>query len=159
MSVRATSAWVPGAMLWGLLILTAALYWPGLAGPLLLDDIDNLEPLIAMQSGAFEWHEILGESEFGLGGRPIAMLSFVANWLTSAGELWSLKYTNLMIHLLCGTLLFWLAGRLLAEPLAGVAPQRWWLALLIAALWLLYTRSMNRSGPLAIVTQSCGLRP
>ena len=65
------------------------------------------------------------------------MLSFVANWLTSAGETWSLKFTNLMIHLLCGALLFWLAGRLLAEPLARVAPQRWWLALLVAGLWLL----------------------
>jgi hypothetical protein len=64
-------------------------------------------------------------------------LSFIANWLTSAGEVWSLKYTNLMIHLLCGALLFWLAGRLFAEPLAGVAAHRWWLALLVAALWLL----------------------
>ena len=48
----------------------------------------------------------------------------MGNWLTSGGDLWSLKFTNLMIHLLCGTLLFWLAGRLFAEPLAGVAPQR-----------------------------------
>ncbi len=135
MSVRATAFWLPGVLLWGLLMLTAAVYWPGLAGPLLLDDLGNLESLIDMQSGALAWHEVVGE--FGILGRPIAMLSFVANWLTSAGEVWSLKYTNLMIHLLCGALLFWLAGRLLAEPLAGVAPQRWWLALLVAALWLL----------------------
>ncbi len=135
MSVPARALWLPGVLLWGLLMLTAAVYWPGLAGPLLLDDLNNLESLIDMQSGALAWHEVLGG--FEIGGRPIAMLSFVANWLTSAGELWSLKYTNLMIHLLCGVLLFWLAGRLLAEPLAGVAPQRWWLALLVAALWLL----------------------
>ena len=137
MNLRPTTAWLPGVLLWGLLMLTAAVYWPGLAGPLLLDDFQNLEPLIAMQSGALDWHEVLSESAFWLGERPVAMLSFVANWLTSAGEIWSLKYTNLMIHLLCGVLLFWLAGRLLAEPLAGVAPQHWWLALLVAALWLL----------------------
>jgi hypothetical protein len=111
---------------WGLLMLTAAVYWPGLQGPMLLDDFENLEPLMDMQSGRLAWHEVLGG--FSIHGRPISMLSFVANWLTSAGELWSLKYTNLMIHLLCGALLFWLAGRLLGEPRAGVAAQRWWIA-------------------------------
>ncbi|TDJ19971.1 MAG: hypothetical protein E2O65_02960 [Gammaproteobacteria bacterium] len=135
MNDRGIATWVPGALLWGLLMLTAAVYWPGLQGPVLLDDFENLESLIDMQSGALAWHEVLGG--FDIRGRPITMLSFVANWLTSAGELWSLKYTNLMIHLLCGALLFWLAGRLLAEPRSGVAPQRWWLALLVAALWLL----------------------
>ena len=135
MNLRGTAAWLPGMLAWGLLMLTAAVYWPGLQGPMLLDDFENLEPLMDMQSGRLAWHEVLGG--FGIHGRPISMLSFVANWLTSAGELWSLKYTNLMIHLLCGALLFWLAGRLLGEPRAGVAAQRWWIALLVAALWLL----------------------
>lgn len=137
MSVTPRTTWLPGVLLWGLLAITAIAYWPGLAGPLLMDDFENLEPLIGMQAGALGWNEVLSGSSIWIGGRPIAMLSFVANWLTSAGEVWSLKHTNLMIHLLCGTLLFWLAGRLLGEPLAGVAPQRWWLALVVAALWLL----------------------
>jgi tetratricopeptide (TPR) repeat protein len=120
-----------------LLVVTATIYWPGLAGPLVLDDVANLEPLTAIGSDALDWREVLGESGHGIGRRPIAVLSFIANWLTSGGEVWSLKYTNLLIHLLCGTLLFWLSGRLLGEPLAGVAARRWWLALLVAALWLL----------------------
>lgn len=126
----------PGLSLWALLILTAGIYWSGLAGPLVLDDVGNLEPLRAMQAGALEWHEVLRQRE-GIGSRPVAMLSFVANWLTSAGHVWSLKYTNLMLHLLCGVLVFWLAGRLLAQPVSGVAAHRWWLALLVTALWLL----------------------
>lgn len=134
-SVRAS--WMPGVMLWALLALTAVVYWPGLAGPLVLDDFENLEPLSGLHAGALGWDEVLAPNAFWLGGRPIAMLSFAANWLTSAGEVWSLKYTNLMLHLLCGTLLFWLAGRLLGEPRAEVAARRWWLALLVAALWLL----------------------
>jgi tetratricopeptide (TPR) repeat protein len=124
-------------LLWLLLGLTAAVYWPGLAGPLVLDDLENLQPLIGMQEGHLDWDEVLPGGVFSIGSRPLAMLSFVANWLTSAGEVWSLKYTNLMLHLLCGTLLFWLAGRLFAEPKACVEAQRWWLALLVAALWLL----------------------
>lgn len=127
----------PGVGLWALLILTAAVYWPGLSGPLVLDDFDNLAPLAGMQAGALGWWEILGDSPYGIGSRPVAMLSFVANWLTSGGEVWTLKYTNLGLHLLCGVVLFWLCGRLLGEPLCGVAPRRWWLALLVAALWLL----------------------
>jgi len=128
---------IQGALLWSLFLLTAAIYWPGLSGPMLLDDFENLKPLTDMQSGARGWQELVSGPAFGIGGRPVAMLSFIGNWLTSAGDLWSLKFTNLMIHLLCGALLFWLAGRLLGEPLAGVASQRWWLALLVAALWLL----------------------
>ena len=137
MSVATRTVWLPGVLLWGLLILTAAIYWPGLGGPLLLDDYANLEPLVRMQAGAISWQELLARRAFDVAGRPLAMLSFVANWLTSAGDVWSLKYSNLMIHLLCGTLIFWLCGRLLAEPRAGVARERWWLALLITALWLL----------------------
>jgi tetratricopeptide (TPR) repeat protein len=137
MKTAPRTAWLPGVMLWGLLAVTAAVYWPGLAGPLVLDDHENLEPFIGMQAGALGWDEVLSGSVFSIGSRPLARLTFVANWLTSAGEIWSLKYTNLMLHLLCGTLLFWLAGRLLGEPLAAVAPRRWWLALLVAALWLL----------------------
>jgi tetratricopeptide (TPR) repeat protein len=128
---------IQGVLLWGLLLLTAAIYWPGLAGPMLLDDFENLQPLVNMQSGALQWQELLSGPASIVGSRPVAVLSFIANWLTSAGEVWSLKYTNLMIHLLCGTLLFWLAGRLFAERLAGIAAHRWWLALLVAALWLL----------------------
>lgn len=131
------SGCIQGALLWALLLLTAAIYWPGLSGPMLLDDFDNLKPLADMQSGARGWQELVSGPAFGIGGRPVAMLSFIANWVSSAGDLWSLKFTNLMIHLLCGALLFWLAGRLLGEPRGGVATQRWWLALLVAALWLL----------------------
>jgi tetratricopeptide (TPR) repeat protein len=137
MSVRGWTESLPGVLLWALLLLTAAIYWPGLAGPLVLDDFENLKPLVDMHSGAISWQEVVFGSSVGIGGRPVAMLSFVMNWQTSAGEIWSLKHTNLAIHLMCGALLFWLSGRLLAEPLSALAAHRWWLALLVASLWLL----------------------
>ena len=137
MSLRGWTESLPGVLLWALLALTAAVYWPGLAGPLVLDDFENLKPLVDMHSGAISWQEVVFGSSVGVGGRPVAMLSFVLNWQTSAGEIWSLKHTNLAIHLMCGALLFWLSGRLLAEPLSAVPTHRWWLALLVASLWLL----------------------
>ncbi len=64
------------------------------------------------------------------------MLTFIGNQLLEAGEVWAYKYTNLLIHLLAGAVLFWLAGRLLLER-PELAPRRWTLALWIAAVWLL----------------------
>lgn len=137
MSGARRGPWLPGAALGLLLILTACIYWPGLGGPLLLDDHQNLEALMGLETGVADWREVLAVRGYSFGGRPVAMLSFIGNWLTNAGDVWSLKLTNLMIHLLCGVLLYWLSARLLGEPLARVAAGRWWLALLIAALWLL----------------------
>ncbi len=69
MSLQPRTPWAPGIVLWGLLLFTAAVYWPGLTGPLLLDDLENLEPLIGMQAGALRWQELLSGSAFGIGGR------------------------------------------------------------------------------------------
>ncbi|MDX1432472.1 MAG: hypothetical protein R3286_08480 [Gammaproteobacteria bacterium] len=137
MNTATPTEWLPGTLLLALLAVTAIVYWPGLDGPLVLDDHENLSPLMRLGTGAITWHEILADRGLGISGRPLAMLSFVANIATSGGDVWSLKYTNLMIHLGCGTLVFWLAGRLFAEPRAGVTARRWWLALIVAALWLL----------------------
>jgi hypothetical protein len=69
------TAWGPGLSLWGLLILTAAIYWPGLAGPLVLDDHSNLEPLMGMGSSIVAWQEVLSDTDRGIGARPLAMLT------------------------------------------------------------------------------------
>lgn len=132
----ARRAWLPGAALFVVLGLAAVLYWPGLSGWLLLDDFVNLQPLQAMERGNVSWLQAVLHNESGPLGRPLAMLSFAANWLTSSGAVWNLKYTNLMLHLLCGTLVFWLGGRLLAEADGELRRARWWLALWAAAAWL-----------------------
>lgn len=118
-----------------LLLVTALLYYPGLRGPLLLDDFENLKSLADFSQGITTWRDILATNSSGAFGRPIAMLSFIANQWASAGDVWAYKYTNLMIHLLCGVLVFWLCGRLLQEhPLKSYC---WAIALWVTAFWLL----------------------
>lgn len=118
-----------------LLLVTALLYYPGLRGPLLLDDFENLKSLADFSQGITTWHDVLATNSSGTLGRPIAMLSFIANQWASAGDVWAYKYTNLMIHLLCGVLVFWLCGRLLQEhPLKFYC---WAVALWVTAFWLL----------------------
>ena len=124
------------ALLVPLLLATALVYWPGLDGPLLLDDLANLEVLSAWEQGEATAADVItGYGDQPL-GRPVAMASFLAGQALHGASVFDLKYHNLLIHLLCGTLVFWLAGRLLDRP--GLAPgaPAWWLALWAAAFWL-----------------------
>lgn len=126
---------LPGSILYALLALTILIYWPGLSGPLLLDDFENLRSVADWSAGYTTWRDVLTTSSSSSLGRPIAILSFIANEWASPGDIWAYKYTNLMIHLLCGSLIFWLCGRLLQEH--SLAPHRWMVASLVTAFWLL----------------------
>lgn len=117
-----------------LLALTGALYWHGLSGDLVLDDAATLEPIARLAEGELTWHEALVQHD---NFRPLSMASYVANWFVTGDGVWPLKLTNLVVHLICGVLVFLLSDRLLARPLAGVGQRRRWLALWIAACWLL----------------------
>ncbi len=125
-----------GLALWILLAATLILYWPGLAGGWMLDDRENLAPLADLSDDPASWYAVITTNPSGPLGRPLAMLSFALDQLTHGGDVWYFKYTNLMIHALCGALIFWLTGRLLQHH-TTLAPRRWWLALWVTALWLL----------------------
>lgn len=90
-------------------------YFPGLNGPFLFDDFPNLQPLnrnggVSSISDAMVF--ILG-NESGSLGRPISMLSFLLNDNAWPSASFSYKYTNLMLHLVNGLLLFYLSFRLI----------------------------------------------
>lgn len=131
-------------LLLGLLLLTSAVYWPGLSGPFLLDDVPNLSPL-GLNGGVSDWQ---GLTEFVLGntsgpsGRPVSMLSFLIDAQDWPGVAENFKYTNLMIHLLCGLVLFWFCLRffLLLDVSASNAGL---MALAVAALWLLHPLNLS----------------
>ncbi|HED16027.1 MAG TPA: hypothetical protein ENI64_04295 [Gammaproteobacteria bacterium] len=118
-----------------LLLFTVFLYWPGLNGGFLLDDIPNLQPLHALDGGVTSWQDIILDNESGLLGRPVSMLTLVFNYVLNGNDPWSFKYTNLMIHLLCGVLIFWLSYRLLYET--HLRDKRYQIALWVMAMWLL----------------------
>jgi len=127
---------VPGLAFWMLLAATLVGYWPGLAGGWMLDDLENLAPLADLTGDPNTWYVALTTNPSGPLGRPVAMLSFAVDQFMHGGDVWFFKYTNLMIHALCGALIFWLTGRLLQQH-RSLAPRRWWLALWVTAMWLL----------------------
>lgn len=127
-----------------MLVITVLVYWPGLSGPWLLDDYGNLQAL--GQNGGIHSSSAVLEFVFGNAsgpsGRPVAMLSFLID-----GQDWPLdprafKFTNLMIHLLCGLMLCWVVFLLsrMMELSHSVAGR---LALAVSALWLIHPLNVS----------------
>lgn len=125
-----------------LLAVTIALYWPGLYGGFLFDDIPNLvhDPDWKVTSGhPDEWLRAVLSGISSNSGRPLAMLSFAVNHaLTGMDPFW-LKLSNVLMHALNGVLAWGLCRRLFAHlpDTVRVRPGNF-AALLVAAAWLLH---------------------
>lgn len=123
------------------LFVTALVYWPGLYGGWLFDDYPNIVDNHGVQPTSGSLPSLINAalsspaSDFK---RPLASLSFAANYLTSGLDPFWMKLTNLCIHLLNGVLVFVLArGLLHLDERTEPENNRDLLATLIAAGWLL----------------------
>ena len=98
------------------LILTVAVYWPGLSGGFLFDDYPNIVDNHGVQPQDAHFSSLVGAalsspaSEFK---RPLASLSFAVNYLITGLDPYWMKLTNLVLHLLNGLLVFLLTKILL----------------------------------------------
>ena len=136
---------LPSRLRWSLLALvlfiTVLVYWPGLYGGWLFDDYPNIvdnhsvQPSTASPASLIKAALSSPASDFK---RPLASLSFAANYLATGLDPFWMKLTNLVFHLLNGVLVF-----LLSRQLLKISPDgRQGLfvdygAALIAAGWLL----------------------
>lgn len=109
-------SWFGSCLLLGALLLVAAIYWPGLQGGWLFDDYPNIVDNKAVQPNQTTITTLLNAalsspaSEFK---RPLASLTFAANYLVTGLDPYWMKLTNLLIHLLNGALVFLLVRALL----------------------------------------------
>lgn len=133
------------ALLPSILVLVCAALWPALAGPFLFDDFHNLGRLAQLQ-GVLDWTHIRDylASFPGSIGRPLSALSFLLNDYAWPSDPRPFKYTNLLIHLFNGVLVFGLARALarLRPRLAGIAE---WIALACALIWLIHPIQISAS--------------
>ena len=96
-----------------LVVVPSLLVWPGLSGPLVYDDYTNLAPLLTEEP---EYLRTIFENDSGPLGRIVTMGSFVANhWYSNGLDVFQLKFTNLVIHIMNGLLLFILLLKLLKD--------------------------------------------
>jgi protein O-mannosyl-transferase len=130
--------------LWVLLtgfIVTAIVYWPGLHGGFLFDDYPNIVDNQGVQPHDASLPSLVRAvlaspaSDFK---RPLASLSFAANYLVTGLDPYWMKLTNLGLHLLNGLLVFLLARLLLrSDPSEDQRFHSGIVAALIATGWVL----------------------
>lgn len=133
-----TKPWMTGGVVLLVLLLTVAIYAPGLHGPFLLDDTGNLEPLSRWFHGQLGWQGVVLGNRSGPTGRPFSMLTFLLD-VQRTGNLnaFSFKPTNLVIHLICGGLVFLLCREILRAAEWPPQAQRWVpVALMTIWLWM-----------------------
>lgn len=138
------------------LSVTALLYWPGIGGPFVLDDSSNIRRLgeFGGVNNFDAFRQFVFSNSSGPGGRPVAMISFLIDaqdWPVGPD---SFKYTNIMIHLLCGLAFCWLTF-LLCQLLELSKPASAQVALVMMGIWLAHP--LNVSTTLYIVQRMAQL--
>ncbi|MBX6421113.1 MAG: hypothetical protein IRZ06_08930 [Nevskia sp.] len=126
-------------------------FWPGRTGPFLFDDFPNLAPL-GLFGGVHDWRSaerfIFGGTSGPL-GRPLALATFLINDHAWPSDPEPFKYTNLMLHLLAGVVLFAFLLQLeRANPLRRVPPG--WAAWFATGAWML---SPLQAAPIFLTVQ------
>ncbi|WP_297791880.1 hypothetical protein [uncultured Marinobacter sp.] len=99
-----------------MLLMTLFIYSPGMGGPFVFDDAQNLEPLGS--SGGVDSlddaQRFIFGNESGPTGRPVSMASFLlddSSWPAASSA--SFKKTNLALHLVTGLMVFLVAFRVI----------------------------------------------
>lgn len=115
----------------------ALIYWAGLTGPLILDDITNLGALQQWLAGHSSWQAVLFENLSGPLGRPLSMATFMADAAVWGMAPFGFKLSNLLLHLGTGVVVFLLLKKIAArDPHLG--PHAAMTAAVISAVWLLH---------------------
>ncbi len=97
------------------LAITVGIYWSSLDGPFLLDDRHNVQASYLKDADWDALVYVATHNKSGPLGRPVSVASFTLSGLMHGPDTWGYKYHNLMIHLFCGLLIFWLFLRILPE--------------------------------------------
>lgn len=132
---------IPNFSLFFILLLTIIIYLPGLKAGFLFDDYPNLGEM-SKYGDMHHWdnaRKFVMNGIAGPTGRPISLLTFVPqadSWLENSAK--PFKVVNLIIHLLCGILLYWVTQLLLRAYGEVKAPKIAWIALLTTSFWLLH---------------------
>lgn len=125
------------SLLFAAILLTLFVYWAGLSGPFMFDDVANLEPIQSWLSGDVTWQSIVFGNESGMFGRPVSMGSFLISAEFGGHTPFAYKLGNLIIHIACGLVGWQVIRRMLAED-KRLAANADLLATIVVALWLLH---------------------
>lgn len=120
------------------LVLTCAVYFPGLSGAFLFDDYPNIVDNRGVQPSDASFGALVRAALSSPSSelkRPLSSLSFAANYLAAGLDPYWMKVTNVLIHLLNGLMAF-LVTRSLLRTQADTRAHAGTLAAWIAGAWL-----------------------
>lgn len=122
--------------------LVVATFFPGLQGTFFFDDIPNILTSGAIRLDSLSVESVrtaLRDGRSGPMGRPLAQLSFALNYFFNGLSPFAFKITNLVIHLLCGYLVFIFALKLFSSQYLKQNPEQPFIAsVVLTATWLLH---------------------
>jgi protein O-mannosyl-transferase len=124
--------------------LVIFLYWPGIHGPFVLDDGENITLNKAIDIHELSKNEIAGAlwaNESGLLRRPLSSLTFALNAYFAGGvdDATPFKLTNIGIHCVNAVLVYILVLQLMAiAPGRSSKAPRWILPAWVALLWAIH---------------------
>lgn len=98
------------------LLVTAAIYWPGLHGGFFFDDHANILGNQGVALEEISLRSLQAAAQSGVSGelgRPVSQLSFALNHHFSGFDPFAFKFTNLLIHCTNGVLVFVLSLQLI----------------------------------------------
>lgn len=126
-----------GYLLLAVLIFTLAawVYWPGSAGPLLLDDKSSLDDLVRLEENPRLAMDVVFGDTSGLFGRSVSMATFVVERLLLDQGMEGSKRVNIAIHIFNSALVMWLMMLVFGHLRTA---HRGWMAVLLGAVWLLH---------------------
>jgi len=118
-------------------IMITALYWQGLYGPYLLDDLQSIGPIQANDITLTKFISLTFQNETGPLGRPLSIASFILNHIIFGIEPFSYKAVNLALHIIMGVII----GYFVYLLLSLVRPKQKYkltICLFTATIWLIH---------------------
>lgn len=155
-------------ILCAVIVLGTAAYWPGLSGDFVFDDIPNITDNRALRPAALTLESLASAALSAQSGplkRPLAYLSFMANYRFFGPAPRSFKVVNLLIHVCNGWLVFlllrrlvpaFIAERTLAISAAGFCALAWTLhPLNLTAVLLVVQRMTSLAATFVLLALLC----
>lgn len=122
-------------------------YLPALSGPFLFDDAINIPQTKIDQFSWSELWRVVTSNQSGMLGRPLPVATFSVNYLIGDGSPYGFKIVNLLLHIICGCLLYVILRSILfvtefESPWASKADSTTFAAL-VALIWLLHPLQLS----------------
>ncbi|MCH9670040.1 MAG: hypothetical protein K0U93_01200, partial [Gammaproteobacteria bacterium] len=125
-------------------VVAIAIYWPGLNGPFVFDDLPNIltNPTLRMfELTIAALFNAAGSGTDSLVGRPLAYISFAVNhWMAGGFDPWVFKLTNVGLHVANAALVFLIATRALPRLARIDASDKriLWVGAAVALVWMVH---------------------